>query len=82
LSCPLARISELPKSQPTFKTPTLEIPDALLQRAKSTAAEQEIPLSELLFEALAEKLHVRPRKDKPWLKAFGRLCSLRKSGEL
>jgi hypothetical protein len=29
-------------------------------------------------EALAEKLRARGRKDKPWLKTFGKLRSLRK----
>lgn len=57
---------------------TLEIPDALFRRAKSAAAEQGIPLRELVTEALAEKLRGRSRQDKPWLKAFGKLRSLRK----
>ena len=57
---------------------TLEIPDALFQRAKSAAAEQGIPFRELVSEALAEKLRVQGRKDKPWLKTFGQLRSLRK----
>lgn len=57
---------------------TLEIPDALFRRAKSAAAEQGIPFRELVSEALAEKLRVQGRKDKPWLKSFGKLRSLRK----
>jgi hypothetical protein len=57
---------------------TLEIPDALFRRAKSAAAEQGIPFRELVSEALAEKLRVQGRKDKPWLKTFGKLRSLRK----
>jgi hypothetical protein len=57
---------------------TLEIPDALCRRAKSAAAEQGIPLRELVSEALTEKLRVQARKDKPWLKTFGKLRSLRK----
>ena len=56
---------------------TLEIPDALFRRAKSAAAEQGIPLRELVTEALAEKLRVEERQDKPWLKMFGRLRNLR-----
>jgi hypothetical protein len=62
---------------PYMKT-TLEIPDALFRRAKSAAAEQGIPFRELVSEALAEKLRVRGHKDKPWLKTFGKLRSLRK----
>jgi len=46
---------------------TLEIPDALFRRAK-----------EFVSEVLAEKLRVQRRKDKPWLKSFGKLRSLRK----
>jgi hypothetical protein len=57
---------------------TLEIPDALFRRAKSAAAERGIPLRELVSEALAEKLRARGREEKPWLKAFGKLRSLRK----
>jgi hypothetical protein len=57
---------------------TLEIPDALFRRAKSAAAEQGIPLRELVSEALAEKLRARGGEEKPWLKAFGKLRSLRK----
>ena len=57
---------------------TLEIPDALFRRAKSAAAEQGIPLRELVSEALAEKLRVNMREDKPWMRSFGKLRSLRK----
>jgi hypothetical protein len=57
---------------------TLQIPDALFHLAKSTAAEQGIPFRKLVSEALAEKLRVQARKDKPWLKQFGKLRSLRK----
>jgi hypothetical protein len=57
---------------------TLEIPDALFRRAKSAAAEQGIPLRELISDALAEKLRKPGIEDKPWLKAFGGLCGLRK----
>jgi len=57
---------------------TLEIPDALFRRAKSAAAQQGIPFRELVSEALVEKLRVQGRKDKPWLKSFGKLRSLRK----
>jgi hypothetical protein len=57
---------------------TVEIPDALFRQAKSGAAEQGIPLRALVSEALAEKLRVRGRRDKPWLKTFGKLRSLHK----
>ncbi len=56
---------------------TLEIPDVLFRRAKSAAAEQGVPLRELVCEALAEKLH-RPVCDKPWMNTFGKLRDLRK----
>lgn len=56
---------------------TLEIPDALFRRAKSAAAEQGIPLRELVSVALAEKLRSQGPQDKPWLKTFGKLRSLR-----
>ena len=52
---------------------TLEIPDALFRRAKSAAAEQGIPLRELVSEALAEKLRAQDPRDKPWIKTFGKL---------
>ncbi len=57
---------------------TIEIPDALFRRAKSAAAERGIPLRALVSEALADKLHARGGKDKPWMKTFGKLRSLRK----
>ena len=56
---------------------TIEMPDALFRQAKSAAAEQGIPLRALVSEALAEKLRVRGRPDKPWLKTFGKPRSLR-----
>ena len=37
---------------------TLEIQDALFRRTKAAAAEQGIPLRELVSEALGEKLRV------------------------
>ena len=58
---------------------TLEIPDALLQRAKTMAAQRGIPLRELVCEALTEKLRGdAAREDKPWMKSFGKLHSLHK----
>ncbi len=57
---------------------TIEIPDPLLKRAKSAAAEKGMALRELVSEAIAEKLRAPPGKDKPWLKTFGKLRSLHK----
>jgi hypothetical protein len=57
---------------------TLEIPDALFRRAKSAAAEQGIPLRELVTSALAEKLRAGGRTEKPWMRSFGKLRSLHK----
>jgi hypothetical protein len=56
---------------------TLEIPNDLFRRAKSAAAEQGIPLRELVSEAIAGELRARGSRDKPWLKTFGKLRGLR-----
>ncbi|HKW64012.1 MAG TPA: hypothetical protein VJN89_15780 [Candidatus Acidoferrum sp.] len=43
------------------------------------AAEQGIPLSHLVTEALGEKLKVQHgSEEKPWMKSFGKLRHLRK----
>ena len=60
---------------------TLEIPDALFKRAKSVAAEQGIPLRELVSQALAEKLRKAPAAEKPWMKMFGQLRHLKSETE-
>jgi hypothetical protein len=57
---------------------TLEIPDALFRRAKSVAAEQGIPLRELISKALAEKLRRQDSVERPWISLFGGLRGLRK----
>jgi hypothetical protein len=57
---------------------TLEIPDALFRMAKSAAAEQGIPLRELVSEALAEKLRREGGVQKSWMNEFGALRALRK----
>jgi hypothetical protein len=57
---------------------TLEIPDPLFRRAKSAAAEQGIPLRELVSQALADRLRAQGSEDKPWMKSFGKLRSLRR----
>jgi hypothetical protein len=56
---------------------TMEIPDDLFRRAKLAAAEQGIPLRELVSEAIAGDLRARGSHDKPWLKTFGKLRGLR-----
>jgi hypothetical protein len=55
---------------------TIEIPDGLFRRAKSAAARRGIPLRALVSEALAEKLRVGSRPDKPWMRTFGKLRKL------
>jgi hypothetical protein len=57
---------------------TLEIPDALFSRAKSAAAEKGIPFRELVSKVLADKLRASARHEKPWMKSFGKLRSLRR----
>lgn len=62
-----------------MKKTTLEIPDSILRRAKSVAAERGIPLRALISEALADKLRSEKSSDnKPWMKSFGKLRHLRK----
>ncbi len=56
---------------------TLEISDALFRRAKSVAAEEGIPVRELISEALAEKLR-RRTTEKPWISLLGELRNLHK----
>ena len=60
---------------------TLNFPDALFLRAKSAAAERGIPFRELVSEALSEKLAGSGGTEKPWMKAFGGLRTLRKESE-
>ena len=61
---------------------TLEIPDPLFRRAKSTAAERGQTLKELVTEALQEKLAARTNQAGPaepeWMRGFGKLRRLRK----
>jgi hypothetical protein len=62
-----------------MKKTTLEIPDGILRRAKSVAAERGIPLRALISEALADKLRSeQSRNSKPWMQSFGKLRHLRK----
>jgi hypothetical protein len=61
---------------------TLEIPDALFRRAKSKAAEQGIPLRQLVTEAVQEKLKAAPTSgEKPWMRHLGKLKDLHKETE-
>jgi hypothetical protein len=61
---------------------TLEIPDALFRRAKSKAAEEGIPLRQLVTEAVEEKLKVASTTgEKPWMKHLGKLKDLHKETE-
>jgi len=56
---------------------TLEVPDLLLRRAKSLAAQRGITLSQLATEAVQEKLNVTSNPaQKPWMKHLGKLKSL------
>lgn len=61
---------------------TVEIPDPLFRKAKSTAAESGQSLKELVSEALQEKLAARAPKarasEPEWMRGFGKLRRLRK----
>jgi hypothetical protein len=61
---------------------TLEIPDVLFRRAKSKAAEQGIPLRQLVTEAVQDKLKVTlTAGERPWMKHLGKLKDLHKETE-
>jgi len=61
---------------------TIEIPDALFRKAKSTAADRGQTLMALVTEALREKLSagvVNVRPEQPdWMQGFGKLRRLRR----
>ena len=61
---------------------TLEIPDPLFRKVKSTAAERGQSLKEFVTEALHDKLTVRPGRAEPaepqWMQGFGKLKRLRR----
>ena len=61
---------------------TIEIPDPLLRRVKSKAAERSQTLKEFVIEALQEKLARKPsgaRLGEPeWMRGFGKLRRLHK----
>ncbi len=61
---------------------TLEIPDSIVRRAKSKAAEQGIPLRKFVTEAVEDKLRTpAAARHKPWMKHMGKLKDLRKETE-
>jgi hypothetical protein len=58
---------------------TLEIPDAIFRRAKAKAAEQGVPLRQLVSEAVAEKLEITsPAPEMTLRKLAGALRHLRR----
>jgi hypothetical protein len=59
---------------------TIEIPDPLFRKAKSTAAERGQSLKEFVAEALQQKLAAgKVRLGEPeWMQGFGKLRGLRK----
>jgi len=61
---------------------TIEVPDALLQRARASAAQRGQTLNEFVTEAMAEKLAARhdgpPAEQGAWMAGFGKLRQLRK----
>ena len=61
---------------------TIEIPDPLFRRVKSTALERSQTLKEFVTEALVEKLGARGRTmdvgEPAWMQGFGKLRRLRK----
>jgi len=61
---------------------TIDIPDPLFRKAKSTAAERGQTLKEFVTEALQERLaagKTAARRGEPeWMRGFGKLRRLRK----
>jgi hypothetical protein len=57
---------------------TIEIPDPLFRRAKSTAAERGQSLKQFFTEALKEKLAPGRSGGPAWMQGFGTLRRLRK----
>lgn len=57
---------------------TVEIPDEIVRRAKSKAAEQGIPLRQFVTEAVAARLQsTSANEPRPWMKHLGKLKHLR-----
>jgi hypothetical protein len=61
---------------------TIEIPDPLFRKAKSTAAERGQTLKEFVTEALQERLAANKSeargREPEWMQGFGKLRRLRK----
>ena len=61
---------------------TIEIPDPLFRKVKSTAAERSQSLKQFVTEALQEKLSAHPAEasggEPSWMQGFGKLRRLRK----
>jgi hypothetical protein len=58
---------------------TLEIPDPILRRPKSVAAQRGIPLRAFVTEAVTEKLEASSKEEeKPWVRLAGGLKHLHK----
>ncbi|MGH9558903.1 MAG: antitoxin [Bryobacteraceae bacterium] len=58
---------------------TLEMPDAILRKAKAKAAERGVPLRQFVTEAVEAKLREsETNTEKPWMKMFGGLRHLHK----
>ncbi len=55
---------------------TLEFPDLVLRRAKAKAAEEGIPLRQLVTEAVEARVNSQGAGEKPWMKGFGGLKHL------
>jgi hypothetical protein len=64
---------------------TIEIPDPLFRKAKSTAAERGETLKEFVTAALQEKLAASAKgarvREPVWMQGFGKLRRLRKETE-
>lgn len=64
---------------------TVEIPDPLFRKVKSTAAQRGVSLKQIVAEALREKLaHYSsgaPSTETPWMRGFGKLSRLRRETE-
>lgn len=64
---------------------TIELPDALLRKAKAAAAQRGISLKALLNEALTEKLAPArartPSQEPAWMAGFGKLHQLHRETE-
>jgi len=58
---------------------TLEMPDAVFRKAKAQAAEEGIPLRQLVTEAVRERVDKKSSSgEKPWMKHVGKLKHLKK----